>query len=105
LWRWRNLLLSALGVDDDAVIGDYVLSNESVGPRQEWAQMNDPDELAQMLRTPRWLLHCSPHVMEAFLATLRARHGSIENCLLQIGVEEEALHLIRNRLVESDPPT
>jgi protein-tyrosine phosphatase len=95
------LLLSALGVADETILEDYELTNRSLADHLAWAQVNDPEEAAEIASRPTWLLRASGPVMEAFLETLRRRHGSIEAYLDGLGVKAETLDVLRARLLEA----
>jgi len=95
------LLLSALGVDERTVLDDYELS----------AVYYSAPQLEQ-LRTAlagtgidverfRAALDTSRQAMAAVLATLKERHGTIENYLLrEAGVSPDVLAELRARLVQ-----
>jgi protein-tyrosine phosphatase len=96
-----GLLLSALGVCDEAIMEDYELTNLSLAPHLAWAEVNDPEEAAEILARPSWLLRSSGHGIKAFLENIRTRHGSIEGYLGVLGMTEESLNTLRERLLES----
>lgn len=94
------ILLSALGVPDDAIIADYALTTEhmpSVVRHLQQAQsyartmaVQDPDdELAQS----------RPDTMAAFLAWVNREHGSARDLLLDAGLEPGALDELDRALI------
>jgi protein-tyrosine phosphatase len=94
------IVLSALGVPDETIVADYVLSDRAHEPAVAWAETNAPELAAEFASLPDWLLHASPVVMQAFLDGLRTRHGSIEGYLAAIGVGENVVGTLRRRLLE-----
>ncbi len=97
-----SLLLSALGVSDEAIMEDYELTNLSLEAHLSWAKVNDPKEAAEIAARPRWLLQSSGPAMKAFLEILRTRYGSIEDYLHGLGVTTERLDILRARLLEAE---
>jgi protein-tyrosine phosphatase len=95
-----SLLLSALGVSDKTIMEDYELTNLSLAAHISWAEINDPKEAAEIAARPPWLLRSSGPAMKAFLEILRMRHGSIEDYLKGLGVSNERLDTLRERLLE-----
>ena len=94
------LVLSVLGVDDETIVADYLLSDRSLEPTIAWAEANAPDIAAEMAALPDWVLYTSPDVMEAFLDGLRAQHGSIEAYLAAAGAGADVVAALRGRLLE-----
>jgi protein-tyrosine phosphatase len=95
-----SLLLSALGVSDDDIRRDYELTNLSFSAHVAWATLNDPAEAADIQSRPRWLNNASGSVIGAFLAILRARHGSIEGYLRDLGIDGDVVQTLRRRVLE-----
>lgn len=94
------LILSALGVPDEAIVADYLLSDRALEPAIAWSKENAPARAAELAALPDWLLYTSPGVMEAFLDGLRAQHGSIEAYLAAGGAGADVLSTLRGRLLE-----
>jgi len=95
------LILAALGVDDETIVGDYELTSElwsqaqieRARPRLEEAGL-DVDRLVNYFLAPASAMH-------ATLAHLREQHGSIEGYLTgPAGVAEAALSGLREALLE-----
>ena len=94
------ILLSALGVPDETIAADYVLSNRALEPTVTWAEANAPEIAAEIAGLPDWLLTTTPEFILAFLDGLRIRHGSIDGYLVDIGIGEDLVGKLRSRLVE-----
>ena len=95
------IVLAALGVDDDTIVSDYVLSNRGHEPTITWAEANAPELAAEMASLPNWLHHAVPEGIQAFLDGLRTHHGSIEGYLAAIGIGEDVVTTLRRRLLEA----
>jgi protein-tyrosine phosphatase len=95
------LLLSALGVEDEAIVADYERSEGSVEAWLEWAEEGAPEEAARFVASvPRWVMRAPAPLMRGFLQGMRATFGSIEQYLAGIGVDDEVVGLLRERLLE-----
>lgn len=94
------LVLSSLGVPDEAIVIDYNLSERSLEPWLTWAESNAPEAAQATTTLPPWALRAQVPTMHAFLDALRDRHGSIEGYLADAGVEREVLDTLRARLLE-----
>jgi len=94
-WATAVLLL-VLGVPEDVVVEDYLLSNGYLRRRQEqllrvFAQHGgDPERLEAMLGVKRQYL-------EAALAEMRSRYGDVEGYLADgLGLDADAPRLLRS---------
>lgn len=94
------LLLSTLGVPDEAIVADYHLSERSLVPAMAWAEANEPEWATLMTTFPPWLLRAPTETMQAFLTILRDRHGSIGGYLTDAGVDGRLVDRLRDRLLE-----
>jgi protein-tyrosine phosphatase len=95
------LALAVVGVPDETIVEDYVLSNHYL------ANGGYYDEVRQrvLARGESWaevepLLHCAPEHMAQTLAYLEGRYGGAERYLLSIGVTPAELATLRAALVE-----
>lgn len=95
------LVLGALGVPDDDIAADYVLTAEHAAPllarlRAE-AAARGPQALARLDR----FLAVDEAALRAALAHLRARHGDVPGYLRAIGLPDAALGRLRARLLDA----
>ena len=96
------LLLRILGVPDEVIVEDYVLTREYL---TMWRDLSD-EELAE--RGKQWdfeltraMLDAAPHTMESLLDGIDARYGSTAPLLALGGVDEPLTARLRERLLES----
>ncbi len=92
------LIESLVGVYDEAIADDYVASNENL--KHVYAEIiaQYPIGSAERLRLETDM-PCRTETVHATLAYLRTQHGDVENYLLHIGLEPEAIAALRARLV------
>jgi protein-tyrosine phosphatase len=97
------IILSVLGVPDETIVADYLLSDRAVEPTVRWAGANAPDLAAEVAELPDWLIFTSPLVIQAFLDGLCRAHGSVEGYLAAAGVGRDVVSTLRHRLLEAAP--
>jgi protein-tyrosine phosphatase len=94
------LLLTALGVDRETVIADYLLSNQYYRPRA--TQGGTDDATSRMLAALSEdviavLMGVDRQYIEATFSSIEQRHGSVEAFLEhELGVDDTALQTLRN---------
>jgi protein tyrosine/serine phosphatase len=95
-----GLVLDLLGVAEDVVVEDFVLSDRDTEqlfafarPMARWAALTDDELRAQVRVQPAWMVD--------FLAKLRGEHGSARAYLLSIGVDEAALDQVVANLTDA----
>jgi protein-tyrosine phosphatase len=81
------VILGALDVPDDEIVADYVLTAEVKEARTVYLRVHDPDYLVHLESLPSYALETKAESMEAFLAHVRHRHGSMRGFLAEIGVD------------------
>jgi protein-tyrosine phosphatase len=94
------ILLASLGVPDEVIATDYQLSDPAMERFVAWATTNSPVEAADMATLPDWLTKSPETLILTFLQQVRARYGSIEDYLTDVGLEEEVVPVLRDRLLE-----
>ena len=89
------LILGILGVDDQQIMADYILTNQTM------------DRLYQRLRAipgnelrPRSSFEAQPKAMEEFLNTLRDEYGGAESYAKAHGVPQAAIEKLRASLLQ-----
>jgi protein tyrosine/serine phosphatase len=89
-------LLHLTGVDDEDIAADYALSEERLRPRHEaWFAAAETDEELERLRR---IAQTPAASMVGVFAELERRYGGAESYLLEAGVTNEELELVRTRL-------
>jgi len=98
------LTLSLLGVSDSDVTADYALSGGATQRWLEWARVNRPEIVEQVLALPGpW--HLAPaEAIGYFLDDLRSEHGSVEAFVASVGVDATLIDEMRGHLLERRPP-
>ena len=95
------LLLSLLGVGDEAIVADYERSDGSVEAWLRWAKDRSPEEADRFVAsTPIWVMRAPAALMRGFLDGMRQTYGSIEGYLAGVGVDEQVVGALRDRLLE-----
>lgn len=84
------LVLDILGVDDEVIVADYVITAERM-PLILERYRSDPAFAERMATLPGSRFSVEAATMERFLAGLRARYGGARSWALSSGVPAEAL--------------
>ena len=93
------ILLSLLGVEDELIIADYALSQESMDDVIERLDsLRGYDEVWQEL--PPETLHARPETMRGLLGTMQERYGGMVGYVKQIGITDGELGRLRERSLE-----
>jgi len=92
------VLLSILGVADDDIIEDYVLSEPYMD--ELLSQANDDPEMAEFIKhLPDFFWKAAPESMALFLSTLRQEYGSVKDYLTAQGIEPSLIRRLENSLL------
>ena len=93
------LLLALAGVPRDAIVEDYMLSDEPLRRfHEEWLAEAHPLDHDRV----RALITCRPERPAALLAHIEERYGGIDRYLAAAGVSDDEIARVRARLVASD---
>ena len=95
-----GLILSMLGVSDDDVVADYVLTNEIREERDAFLEIHDPEYLAMLRSLPAWVRDADGLAMQATLDHVRREFGSATGYLEAAGVSGSELFALRGYLLE-----
>lgn len=95
-----GMLLSAVGVTDEAVAADYALSADRLQPMRNFRRSLDGAAAAAGAAPPDSHLTSPPETMLALLAELRETHGGAAGYLRAGGLTDEELARLRRRLVD-----
>ncbi|MFI5490974.1 tyrosine-protein phosphatase [Actinoplanes sp. NPDC051859] len=92
------LALSLLGVPDQVIADDYALTEVAMASLTEYLQRTRPD----MVQDKYHMFDCPQDAMLMFLGDLRARHGSVEKYVQEIGLNAKQVAAMRDHLLTSD---
>lgn len=93
------LVLELVGVDDELILEDYAASQENIRPIVE--RLLGASGYRSVLETlPKDTLHARPDTMLSFLECLRERYGSVEGFARHVGVSDEQIAALREKLLE-----
>jgi protein-tyrosine phosphatase len=95
-----GIVLSAIGVRDEDIIDDYMLTGESRAARNAYLQLNEPDYYAFLSNLPATVREMHADAIPTLLAWMRARHGSATGFLLANGTDEDSLAALKANLLE-----
>ncbi len=102
-----GLILHALGVDDDAIAHDYLLTNQQPGFDQRTREFAERFEERLGRRIAHEALAPMVGVHEDFLqaawSAIEARHGSRMAYLESLGIGDGTINAIQTRLLETGP--
>lgn len=93
------VLLGALGVPNDLIVADYALSGENIDAiiDRVMSMKGYSETLKEM---PEDTLHAKPETMEAVVAHVDGRYGSMAGYLEDIGLGEETLARLRAKCLD-----
>jgi hypothetical protein len=94
------VLLSALGVSDDDIVHDYMLTAESRAARDAFLEVHDPEYHAFLQNLPAAFREMDAEAIPTLLGWIRSEHGSVAEYLLSGGVERTTLTALRANLLE-----
>jgi protein-tyrosine phosphatase len=97
------LILSALRVPRETIVDDYLLTNACGRLSKAMLQRADRKSLlsSQSVAAADAVLFARPQYIDAALAAVEEKHGSVEGYLREaLGVEDTALQEIRRRFLE-----
>lgn len=93
------LILAFLGVPDETIIDDYMLSAAAMDRLLERLTAEYPDSVEEVLRYAPSILHVMPETMVEFLATVRSEFGGYDALERSLGVGP-AMDRLRVSLLE-----
>jgi protein tyrosine/serine phosphatase len=89
------LTLSLLGVSDADIAQDYALTEVAMASLTEYLSQARPEAVQDRYH----MFECPQDAMLLFLKDLRARHGSVEEYVREIGLSTEQLAALRGHLL------
>ncbi|MCA1841704.1 MAG: tyrosine-protein phosphatase [Actinobacteria bacterium] len=93
------MVLSMLGVTEEAITADYMATDDSVEMMIERTR-NSPRYKPYVDLGDLSIFHCYPDTMRTFLRELRERHGGATEWALQHGVAAASIDRLRAALLE-----
>jgi protein-tyrosine phosphatase len=94
------MALDLLGVPDEVIAADYVLTNETRERSNEWIAAHEPVFAAYLAEIPPERRSVDPDIILGFLAGIRREHGSVRDLLVGHGLPPDALGRFRDDLLE-----
>jgi len=85
------LILGGLGVDHDAIVEDYALTQAAMVRMRAWVMTNHPEMAERMGETPAFMLAANPQAMRNVLDQMVVDHGSVRGYLSSIGIGSAVL--------------
>jgi protein-tyrosine phosphatase len=98
------LLLDLLGVPDDVIAADYVLTERARARSTVWIEANEPAFAALLAQVPPERRVISAETILGLLDGVRSTYGSAAELLLSLGVQARQLDVLRSRLLEGEHP-
>lgn len=97
------VVLGLLGVSDDDIVADYVLTHEVVATIHERGRRDYPDAADRWPELPDDLKGAVPATMVGMLERVRAEHGDWQGYATTIGVEPPIVDRLRAALLTDSP--
>ena len=98
------LLLELLGVPDDVIAADYVLTERARARSMAWIEVNEPAFAALMAQVPPERRVINAETILGLLDGVRSTYGSAAELLLSLGLRAEHFDTLRSRLLEGARP-
>jgi protein-tyrosine phosphatase len=95
------ILLSALGVPDEDIVDDYMMTGQSRAARNAYLQVHEPDYYALLANLPNAVREMQADAVPTLLAWMRARFGSVSGYLRAAGVDRRRLAALRAGLLDT----
>ncbi|MCU1366317.1 MAG: putative protein-tyrosine phosphatase [Ilumatobacteraceae bacterium] len=98
------MLLAVLGVPEEYIAADYGKTAEGMkAMRAAWAKLAETqgeEARARMESSPAYYFECPPEVMAEVLVELRETHGTLVDYARSIGITDDQIDALRQRLIE-----
>lgn len=95
------LVLRVLGVGDDDIVADYLLTGRSAKARYEWLETADPAYHAFLMSLPEHIRNIDPEAIPTLLGWVDREFGGAEQFLVAGGTDPADLDRLRAELVEA----
>ncbi len=94
------LMLELVGVEDEVIINDYLLTRKASARTMSWVEANEPEFAALVALIPPEARELRGDVILGFLERVRAAYGSSAGFLSSVGVTTAEQESLRRRLVD-----
>jgi protein-tyrosine phosphatase len=94
------IVLAAVGVRDDDIVHDYMLTTESRDARDAYLRVHEPEYYAFLANLPESIRDMHVDAMPTLLGWVRAEYGSVSGFLLGNGVDEGSLAHLEDALLD-----
>lgn len=92
-------ILSILGVPEQIISADYGKTADGMTRLITWARVNQPSLADAYANIPARFAASDPRAMAIILSDLKTNHGSVQNFLREIGVNERDFRTLRAELL------
>ncbi len=93
-------ILSILGVHEEIISADYGNTADGMKRLIEWAKVSQPELADAYANMPARFAASDPRAMAVILSDLNTKHGSVQNYLREIGVNENVFTALRAELLD-----
>ena len=93
------LVLGSLGVADDFIAADYGLTERAMRRLIAWANQHHPELADVYAKMPPRFAAADPRAMRVILSDISAAHGSVRGYVREIGVSDEVIDTLSQRLL------
>ena len=94
------MLLDLLGVPDDVIAADYLLTERARERTTAWIDANEPAYAAYIAQFPAERRVVNAEMILGFLDGVRSTHGSVPEFLAALGIQAVRLDVLRAQLLE-----
>lgn len=94
------LVLGVVGVPDDVIVEDFELSNDGLARLRAWAESNDSNLKTRLGNAPAAFLEADGRALRDLITQWSGEHGSLSNFARHLGVSDDAMQRLEERLVE-----
>jgi len=93
------LVLGIIGVPDDVIVADFELSNDGLARLRSWAESHDSNLKERLGNAPAAFLDADGRALRDLMSRWTAEHGSFRAFARHLGVGDEAMSRLEQRLV------
>jgi protein-tyrosine phosphatase len=94
------VLLGLAGVPREEIAADYHATAGAMAAFVDWLTVTYPEALDSMTSQPPEYLEAPHQTMVSFLEQVDERHGSMEGCVTELGVDPATIDRLRSTIIE-----